>query len=144
MVPIVLGMMNNSPITKTELLFSESDIIDSNCLKAAMRSIASEHSFNISSNQFIKVKFEELYKKWSDNTMFLSNPKMIIEDQNFQGILNMGEQAIPLILSKIEVEPSQLVWALNIITKKKISNNSTISISDSCKRWVKFGKQNII
>jgi hypothetical protein len=76
--------------------------------------------------------------------MFLSNPKAIIEDLNFQGILNLGEQAVPLILSKIEVEPSQLVWALNIITKKKISNNSTISISDSCKRWVKFGKQNII
>lgn len=144
MVPIVLGAMNNTTVIRTELLFSESDIIDSNYLRSAMKSIASEHSFNISSNHFVKVKFEELYKKWSDNTMFLSNPKAIIEDQNFQGIINMGEHAVPLILSKIEVEPSQLVWALNIITKKKVSNSSSISISDSCKRWVKLGKQNII
>jgi hypothetical protein len=144
MVPIVLGMMTNATIAKTELLFSESDILNSNYLKSAMRSIAAEHSFNMSSNQFVKVKFEELYKKWCDNTMFLSNPKMIIEDESFQGILNMGEQAVPLIISKIEADPSQLVWALNIITKKKISNNPTISISDSCKRWVKLGVQNII
>ena len=69
---------------------------------------------------------------------------MIVEDENFQGILNLGELTIPLILNKIEKEPSQLVWALNIITKKKISNKSMISISDSCKLWVKYGKQNII
>jgi hypothetical protein len=144
MVPIMLGIASSTTIAKTELLFSEQDIISSNYLKSVMASISSEHAFNISSDQFIKCKFDELYKKWSNNTMFYSNPKMIIEDENFQSILNLGEQAVPLILNKIEEEPSQLVWALNIITEKQMSNNSMISISDSCKRWVKYGKQNII
>ena len=69
---------------------------------------------------------------------------MIIEDINFQSILSLGEQVVPLILNNIEIEPSQLVWALNIITGRKISNNPTISITDSCKRWIKYSKQNII
>ena len=144
MLPIILGMANNTSIIKTELLFSESDLISSNYLKSAMTSITAEHTFNTSTNQFIKYKFDELYRKWYESTMFFSNPKMIIEDVNFQSILSLGEQVVPLILNKIEVEPSQLVWALNIITEKKISNNPIISITDSCKRWVKYGKQNII
>lgn len=107
-------------------------------------SYISEYQLKITSLQLVQYKFSELYNKWYANTMFYSNPKMIIEDENFQGIISLGEQVIPSILIKIEEEPSQLVWALNIITKRKISKNSMLTISEACKSWVKFGKQNII
>jgi hypothetical protein len=144
MMPVLLGLSTNSLLAKTELLFSESDIIRTNYIEFAKSSIIAQHEMQISSHQFVKSRFNDLYKNWYFKTMFYSNPKMIVEDENFQSIVNMGEQAIPLILEKIESEPSQLVWALNIITNKKISNNSMISITDACKSWVKLGKQNLI
>lgn len=144
MMPILLGLSTNVVMAKTELLFSESDIIKANYLASAKSSIVAEHELMQTSQIYMKYKFDDLYKKWNENTMFYSSPKMIIEDENFQGILSMGDQAIPLILNMIENEPSQLVWALNILTNKKISQSPMVSIQDSCKRWVKFAKQSMI
>lgn len=138
MMPILIGLSTNYALAKTELLFSESKVIKDNYFDIAKATIVAQHELNITSAQFQKIKFEEYYNKWNINTMFYSNPKMIIEDENFQNILNMGEQVIPLIIQKIKTEPSQLVWALNIITKKKISKNSITTIEDACKLWVKL------
>lgn len=144
MMPIILGLSPNVSHAKTELLFSESDFIKETYFKYAKSSINADHNLQISSQQFYKQRFNDLYKKWYSNTMLYSNPRMIIEDESFQTILKMGDMAIPLIIEKIEVEPSQLVWALNIITKKKISNNSKISIAEACKSWVKHEKQYLV
>jgi hypothetical protein len=144
MIPIILGLSTNQAIVRTDLLFSESAIINDNYASIVKSSFISEYEMKYTGDQFIRFKFSELYKKWYSNTMFYSSPKMIIEDENFLGIVNMGEPVIPYILKKIEDEPSQLVWALNIITHKSISPNSLVSISDSCKSWVKYGKLNII
>ena len=144
MIPIIIGLSSNHAIARTDLLFSESAIINQNYASIVKSSFISDYEMKYSGDQFIQFKFSEFYKKWYSNTMFYSNPKMIIEDENFLGIVNMGEPVIPYILKKIEEEPSQLVWALNIITKKRISPSSLVSISDSCKSWVKFGKLNII
>lgn len=138
MMPILIGLSTNYALAKTELLFSESKVIKDNYFNIAKATIVAQHELNIISAEFQKIKFEEYYNKWNINTMFYSNPKMIIEDENFQNILNMGEQVIPLIIQKIKTEPSQLVWALNIITKKKISKNSITTIEDACKLWVKL------
>jgi len=137
-MPILIGLSTNYALAKTELLFSESKVIKDNYFNIAKATIVAQHELNIISAEFQKIKFEEYYNKWNINTMFYSNPKMIIEDENFQNILNMGEQVIPLIIQKIKTEPSQLVWALNIITKKKISKNSITTIEDACKLWVKL------
>ena len=144
MIPLLLGLSTNISMARTDLLFSESTIINTNYMSFVRSSYISEYQLKITSLQLVQFKFSELYKKWYANTMFYSNPKMIIEDENFQGIISLGEQAIPSILIKIEEEPSQLVWALNIITKRKISKNSVLTISEACKSWVKFGKQSNI
>lgn len=141
MVPIIIGLSGNSLSAKTEILFSESEIIKANYLQFAKSSIISEYSFNVTSQEFLKYRFNFHYQKWYSNTRLFSNPRMIIEDDNFKAILQMGETAVPLIIEKIEIEPSQLVWALNIITNKRISGNELLSINDSCKAWVKYSKQ---
>jgi len=138
MVPILIGLSTNYSFATTELLFSESQIIKDNYFNAAKDTIEAQNALNFTSLKFQKYKFEEFYKEWNNNTMCLSNPKMIIEDNNFQKILHMGEEAIPLIIEKIKSEPSQLVWALNIITNKKISKKSSTTISEACKLWVKY------
>ena len=57
--------------------------------------------------------------------------------KDFQSIVKMGDRATPLILMEIKSKPSLLVWALNLIHNKKISNNPNITIEEACKLWVK-------
>ena len=49
----------------------------------------------------------------------------------------MGYSAVPFIIEEIEKEPSNLVWALNLIYNQKISKNPNITIKDACKLWIK-------
>ena len=52
----------------------------------------------------------------------------------------MGKRAVPFILEEISIKPSNLVWALNIIFKKKITNRANTTIEEACKLWVKAMK----
>lgn len=96
---------------------------------------------NQENNIFIaKRKFYDYYNSWMDNTFFLSSVKDIIEQNDFKAIVNMGTKAVPFILEELEREPSNLVWALNMIYKKKITDKPNVTISDACKLWIKVLK----
>ena len=93
---------------------------------------------NQENNIFIaKRKFYDYYNSWMDNTFFLSSVKDIIEQNDFKAIVNMGTKAVPFIFEELEREPSNLVWALNMIYKKKITDKPNVTISDACKLWIK-------
>ena len=93
---------------------------------------------NQENNIFIaKRKFYDYYNSWMDNTFFLSSVKDIIEQNDFKAIVNMGTKAVPFILEELEREPSNLVWALNMIYKKKITDKPNVTIIDACKLWIK-------
>lgn len=85
-----------------------------------------------------KRKFQCHLEKWQEDTMFTSSISDIIEHKDFQAIIAMGKKAVPFILDEIEYEPSHLVWALNIIYGKKLTNRNDATIADACKLWVKI------
>lgn len=87
--------------------------------------------------QRLQAKFKLLYQTWKEKTAFMSSPKSIIDNPEFQGIVSMGTDAVPFILEEISAEPTQLVWALNYIYQGKISNNPNLTISEACKLWVR-------
>jgi len=84
-----------------------------------------------------KFRFENYLINWEKKTMFLSSTKAIIENEDFQAILAMGYSAVPYILEEIEKKPSTLVWTLNLIYNRKVTNNPNATISEACKLWVK-------
>lgn len=84
-----------------------------------------------------RARFDALYSNWRKRTMFSSSAKEIIEDSNFQEILEMGVAAVPYIVDVIDKEPSTLVWALNHIYGGKITNRPNVTVKDACKLWVK-------
>ena len=86
---------------------------------------------------FNKYRFQSHLINWQKKTLFLSSTKAIIENVDFQSIVAMGESAIPFIIEEIENKPSTLVWALNLICDRKITDNPNTTISDACKLWVK-------
>lgn len=84
----------------------------------------------------LKMKFDKALVAWKNNIMFLSFSEQIVKDPNFIKIVSMGEEAVPLIVEEISVTPSPLVWALNFIYDKTISNNANTTIEEACKLWV--------
>ena len=82
-------------------------------------------------------RFRALYNSWKIKTAFLSSAKCIVDNDEFKGIVAMGQDAVPFILEAIEESPSQLVWALNYIYGAKISNNPNTTIKEACNLWVK-------
>ena len=74
---------------------------------------------------------------WEKKTLFLSSTKAIIENADFQAIVAMGYSAVPFIIEEIDNKPSTLVWALNLIYNRKVTDNPNITIPEACKLWVK-------
>lgn len=83
-----------------------------------------------------KLRFQILLNSWQQQTKFSSSPDSIIQNENFQSIVAMGKVAVPFIIEEISANPSTLVWALNFIFEKKISNNPKTTIPQACKLWV--------
>jgi hypothetical protein len=126
-------------IPKTRIEFVESDVTGK-----LYQDSFDPKTFNLdedfTKHVFFKAKFEALFNAWEANTMFLSSVSKIIEDDNFQNIVKMGESVVPLIINEIEKEPSTLVWALNLITGKNIQSNQRLTVTEACKKWVKAFK----
>ena len=123
-------------------VFAYSDIDDySGILTVTTNNRTSEYMKsvdNCDSNLLLhKFKFQSYLINWREKTFFLSSTKSIVENDDFQAIVSMGSSAVPYIIEEIESRPSTLVWALNLIYNRKITNNPNATISDACKLWVK-------
>ena len=73
--------------------------------------------------------------------MFASSPSAIMENRNFIEICRLGDQAMNLIAEKLKEKPSHLVWAYNIIFGFRISDNSSTTISEASRLWLKYLKR---
>jgi hypothetical protein len=136
LVPLVIagGIVSSFPFKYDALDFSKSnmEIVDREV--ASVMFDADNHYY---SDLSIKSIFEEKLKAWKRNTMFLSFAEQIVEDENFKEIVSMGERVVPFILDEISKEPSTLVWALNYIFQKTITNNPNTTIEQACKLWLR-------
>lgn len=81
--------------------------------------------------------FNRLISQWKEETMFLSSAEAIIDNPNFQAIVDMEKTAVPYIVDEIKNEPSTLVWALNIIFDRKITDRPGTTVEEACRLWVK-------
>lgn len=101
----------------------------------------SEYVSSIDENEVMSIahksKFQALLEGWKRNTVLMSSPNDIVNDENFREIVKMGRAAVPSIIEELSAEPSPLVWALNFIYGRKISTNPNTTISQACKLWVK-------
>lgn len=108
---------------------------------AMQKTESSNYLLNIDDSEELymlnKRKFQCHLEKWQEDTMFTSSISDIVEHKDFLAIVAMGKKAVPFILDEIEYEPSHLVWALNMIYGRKITNRKNATIADACKLWVR-------
>ena len=110
--------------------------VNSEIISPNISNYLSNANSDIYSNVALKQIFEDYYQKWEKKTKIYSFSNQIVEEENFKKIIAMGKKATPFIIEKIKEEPSSLVWALNLIYNKRISNNPNTTIERACKLWV--------
>jgi len=85
-----------------------------------------------------QVKFNKHYQTWLKKITFCARVDKMVEDDDFQSIVNMGQDAVPFIINELSNKPSFLVWALNFIYNFKISADPTTTIEEASHKWIKY------
>lgn len=81
----------------------------------------------------LRSTFNILYEKWEKATKFYSDSWKIVNDENFQKIIAMGEDVVPFLLEKRDRRTT--TWFLKYIYKSHV-NTSGFDVQGYSK-WVK-------
>lgn len=84
--------------------------------------------------------FFQNYKYWNQETGILSTNNL--DNSYFQGIVNMGADAVPFILKELDKGPSPLVHALDRIFPGVMEYEGFVSLKEACDRWKEALRQN--
>lgn len=142
MVPLLLSLnAYAAPFKQTKTSVTEKDAKNNtaNFSPDALRSIMINDSFG-HDDLYMKNRIKGYVDKWEKETAIFSDPRKIVKNKNFQNIVAFGERAVPYIVEILKEKPSALVWSLNIIYDRNISNSS-ISIEDASKAWIRYLSQ---
>lgn len=130
---LAVGLVSVAPLFTYADIDNVSPIINSQKTIEYMNIVDNAENFQLSN----KFRFQMHLKNWEKKTKLISSVASIVGDEDFKTIVSMGEYAVPFIKEELQRKPSTLVWALNYIRGKKISNNPHLTISEACKLWIK-------
>ncbi len=83
--------------------------------------------------------FSQNYKYWNQETEFSSTNNL--DNSYFKGIVDMGVEAVPYILTELEKGPTPLVYALDLIFPDVMQYNGFVSLKDACDKWLSILRQ---
>ena len=130
---LATGLIVSSPVFAYSDLDNLDSILTTRKNVDYVRNISSIEEFDIAQ----KFKFQMHLAAWEQKTMFSSSVAAIVNDEDFQAIVSMGIIAVPFIKEEIERKPSVIVWALNFIYGRKISEKPDLTITEACNLWIK-------
>jgi hypothetical protein len=87
-----------------------------------------------------KYTFQKYYKKWQNETRFLSSISAKIKNNYCQKIIKMGLKALPFIIEQLREEPSLIVEALETITgtSPEIPESHWGNILEISNAWIEW------
>lgn len=83
--------------------------------------------------------FVQNFKYWNQETALLSTNN--VDNPYFQGIVNMGVDAVPFILDELKKGPTTLVYALDKIFPGVMKYEGFVSLNDACNKWIEILNQ---
>lgn len=99
--------------------------------------------FENGSTFYMKRKLDEYTSLLEKEVLFSSSASDTLNNEYFKKIVKFGPEIIPLILQELKYKNNYLVWAMNLITGRKISDGK-ITMSEAAKLWVSWGISNKI
>lgn len=136
-IPIVIsGMAMNAAPQEQTFKYNEAEQKNIHFIQDSTKEYLKESQSSYS-HIMLKVKFYDHLKKWKEETLFVSSPNQIVENENFQGMVKLGKPVVPFVVSELQRNPTYLVWVLNYIYGTKVSESPNITIPEAAKLWVK-------
>ncbi|KKZ12030.1 MAG: hypothetical protein TH68_07980 [Candidatus Synechococcus spongiarum 142] len=87
--------------------------------------------------------FQELADRWEAETVLLSNSDRAAQHPAHQGIVNMGEAAVPLILERMRSQGGLWFHALSAITgADPVAPKDHGNVAVMQESWLKWGEHN--
>jgi hypothetical protein len=93
----------------------------------------------LASQVALEVLFENLADKWEEATAFESVVTRQAMHPAYQRIIGMGDEAVPLILRRLQREPRQWFWALTAITGEDPAGG-TQTAEEAAEAWLDWGR----
>lgn len=90
-----------------------------------------------------KKLFDNLVKSWKEETGVISSTTVIINNPNYQKIIQMGEKAIPFIIEELkENRNPDLMYALRVITgENPVPPESRGKVKEMVSKWLDLAKE---
>ena len=89
--------------------------------------------------QDLENRFRELADRWEDETWMLSNTDQAIAHPAHEAIVRLGDQAVPLILKRMQTRGGRWYHALHAITKANpvdpADHGNVAAIQQAWLRW---------
>lgn len=94
-----------------------------------------------SSNDWVS-KFTTIADRWSEETEHLSAMSRMAMHPDYQQIIGMGVDAVPLLLDRLQKKPDRWFWALRAITgENPVSNESQGKMDEMIDAWMEWGRE---
>lgn len=87
-----------------------------------------------------QVRFDELARRWKDETGFMSNLTMKWAHPAHMEIIAMGQPALPLILAELERESDHWFFALMTLADKDVAVGEQ-TVEGARQKWLAWGRE---
>jgi hypothetical protein len=87
-------------------------------------------------------EFLELAERWAKATAFESSISRISMHPDYQKIIALGPNVIPLILRQLKQQPGHWFWALDMLTQgKAVLRKEPKNPSEAARLWLEWGER---
>ena len=91
----------------------------------------------------LRKNFDRLSKSWLKESRHLSSATQKAMLPSYQEIIGLGPAAVPVILERLEKEPTQWFWALRAITRADpIPDEHVGRVKEMANDWIEWGRKN--
>jgi hypothetical protein len=88
----------------------------------------------------LEQRFHQLAEQWREDTRYLASVHKIVSHSAYQQIIEMGQDALPLIFQDLERSRGHWLWALCAITgEDPVPDGSTFA--EAVDAWLRWGVQ---
>lgn len=96
----------------------------------------------MSTSAIPRVEFERLASDWQRETTHISSVSDIARHRSYRAIIEMGEEAIPLVLRDLKATHDQWFRALRAITgESPVSREDRGDVKAMTTAWLDWGKR---
>jgi hypothetical protein len=99
-------------------------------------------SFPVKPVETLERRFRRLADAWRAETAYLSSSTAIFEHPAYQEIIQMGPEAIPLLLRELSADPDHWAWALTSITgENPVPPADRGNLPRMTEAWLRWGRE---